>query len=286
MGCGKVNLFSGPLNFSNSRQKGGDAPVFLKAHPCKRRKDGPPRSYVNSQKGWPPAVESRYGNNKQQLFHFNDKAKHEFFSYRHRRTIYRGWFEHLGKEWVPLLIAEPRTKWSLQRRWFTPPPAVLLAKCYGHGILLASTMWLAVPGAEDLVHQILTIRPEVVAEAHEKYFERRKFVDGVWFAAIIAAFVLLMKGLNVLGSAFYEYVGKNSELFLLPLRVLYPAVPVFLCFIQRWFPANWSILEDVGVVWFSIIIYRFWQNMIRRRPHGVNPLQFCKSGWDAFKDTF
>jgi len=229
-------------------------------------------------------VESKYGEESQPLFNFKtDMDQEDFFSYRQRDTIYRGWFENWGKEWVPLLIAKPREEgaWARFKRWRKEPPrAVLLAKCHEDGVMLASTMWMAVPGAEDLVRQILTVDPKVVAKAHDKYFLCRKIFDR---SLVILVYFALGVVNRAWGSVIHAFLSSHLPCLLWLLQLLFHLPHLIFGFV---FPslADSPLLDDVGVVWLSLIIYRLWQTMIRDRPHGVNIFQFAKSGRQAFWD--
>jgi hypothetical protein len=98
----------------------------------------------------PNSLVSRY-DSERPLFNFDETPQEGFFWYRHKECAFKAWFCNWKKGWVPVLIAVPRHPWPWYKRWFKPNPAVLLAKCHEDGLMLASTMWMAVPGMEQLV---------------------------------------------------------------------------------------------------------------------------------------
>jgi len=195
-------------------------------------------------KGLSSKVESGYGPNKQPLFNFDNSPQRDFFSYRQRGSIYRGWFTSWEKGWVPLLIAKP--KWTILKRWSSPPPAVLLAKCHEGGLMLASTMWMAVPGAEPLVQRILDTDVEVIARLHKAYTIWRIVTDVIWGVLILVA--------------------------LWWLRAQFPR------------PAH-TAYDQIGWFWGTFVAFRFWKHLFWKRPYGGNVLRFLRQRWRPFVET-
>lgn len=189
-------------------------------------------------------------NSADPLYHFEEGAQQEKFCwYRHAPdgAIYHGWFCNWKKGWVPLLVAEPAERWPWWERLFTPPPAVLLAKSYkGGGIMLATTMWLAVPGTKELVKQILDTDVRAIEKTH-KYYKRARFVTDLLWGIILGVIIWL-------------------------LMVHFPRFKN-------------GLIGDLGKFWLSLIGYRFWRHFFFNRPYGVNPFGFANRARKAFWDT-
>jgi hypothetical protein len=123
---------------------------------------------------------------------------------------------------------------------------VLLAKCHEDGLMIASTMWMAIPGMEQLVSRICEVDVREVVSAH-KYVAMWRWCSDV-----------------ILGLAFAW--GYRMIWIRFPGQVH-------------------GVWNDLGKFWTTLILFRLWLHLIFRRPYGVNPFQFARRGWAAFWGT-
>jgi hypothetical protein len=223
----------------------------------------------------PRTLESRFQDDGDHIFNFSDDYK-IFQAYKDAASqLWRGWFVKWEKGWVPLLVAvsqtadvsravpfwkrfaiiAPRYFRSQFERRFRMPPAILLAKVEGRGLMLASTMWIAGSRCQALVDQI--VKPSIVEEvrkAHRQISFRRGIQDLLWLTLILAVYVW----------AFRKYF------------LYFHSAP------ESW---RWKAIGDVGFTWLLIIAFRFWKHFLRDRPYGANFFQFFEFARKSFWDT-
>lgn len=181
------------------------------------------------------------------LFNFDDQRPQEtFYRYKYRQSLYNGWFCSWGKGWVPLLVADLREPLSLPSKLFSPPPAVLLAKCELGGVMLASTMWIAGSKCTELTDSILQIKVDEVKKAHKRIAWRRRLSDTLFGLALCLILAVGAKHFPVLRG---------------------------------------GVLSDLGLFWSSLILLRLWLHLVWRRPYGVSVLQFAGRGLQNFWET-
>jgi hypothetical protein len=196
--------------------------------------------------GFPEMLESRHQGEAPLYFFDNERPQSDYYWYQHRDSLYNGWFSMWGRDWVPLLVADLRYPWPLYTQWLNPPPAVLLAKCHRGGLLLASTMWIAGSKCSELVSSIQKAQLSTIEKAHKTIKQHRVAYD-----------LLIGAGLIVL---------------------------IAFCLVRfGWLRDN--IFTEIGAVWGTVILFRFWVHLIWKRPYGVNPVQFARLGLTAFWDT-
>ena len=212
-------------------------------------------------RGLPLVLESTYADARS-LFNFDNTDQEGFFWYRHRDSAFNGWFCNWRKGWIPILLADIKDpekyatepisgyKKMLTRflSWLTPPRAVLLARYQGGGLMLASTMWMAIPGMQSLIKRIVEVDPDKVKKAQLAYTVWRWVTDISW-----GVFV---------GFVFWRCVS----------RLHIPRTQI-------------TVKEDLGLIWASLIGFRLWLFLFFKRPYGGNVLRFARHGLWAFWDT-
>lgn len=276
---------------------------------------------------FPRIVESkRSTSEKSTLFQGFDEQNHSEHGDRWWQTqdsLYLGWFCNWEKEWVPLLIARPREKWSCLDRCFTLPPAVLLAKCYLGGLMLASTMWIAGSKSQELVNRIVNVEVADVLKTHRRisryrfigdalcgpipvlawlylwFFSSRLHVDVPiacvkaylvakvqpvgWFFIALLTVLLLLK-------VWLAQTERLPQAVNLCNFLLFAGIVVFVLAYMACHPTNPEkneLLNQVGWFWGSVLLLRLWVHFVWRRPYGVGICRWAGAGyaWASFWET-
>ena len=204
----------------------------------------------------PEVMRSEYVETGDPIFNHSERFT-EFKAYKHRASqLWRGWFENWKKGWVPLLVAVPQSEPSQFERWFRLPPAILLAKSDGGGLMLASTMWIAGARCQMLVDRIVKADINEIRKAHDgiRILRNAKDLLALIVIAVVYAWVL------------WEFIAVNPP--------EHTRLGRFLIGVQ-----------DVGFTWLALIAFRFWWHFFWNRPYGANIFQFARFAWKSFRET-
>jgi hypothetical protein len=168
---------------------------------------------------------------------------------RYQRSLGFGWFAWWGKDWIPLLCAKLTAE---QSRFFrTKHAPMLLARVSGSGLMIASTMWVAKAGLDQLIDNIFAADMTAIRHYHKKARDRRRINDATLLLAILVILVGVGYGLIALYS--------------IPKPTL----------ATHWAQLLMSAI-GVGVATFTTIALGAFQ-VLRRRPLGLNVVDALRS---------
>jgi hypothetical protein len=209
-------------------------------------------------KNLPPEMSTRYVDGGERLFNFVDGAVDAMFGYKFRHTLFwLGWFRWWKEGWVPLLKAKLPADHPYRSR--RPEPAVLLAKCEGNGLLLASCLWMSFSKAQMLVDSILNTDLPSIREYHDS-LRRRRLWQSLGTGLLL---LLLLRILFLSARAALAAVGKLFVLTL-PSWVQQAASHLHPYLVNFGNP-----VEDFGKIWLIILAGLFFRHWIWKRSYGI-----------------
>lgn len=212
-------------------------------------------------RGLPTVLSTHYQEDGSALFNFAADVR-SMYGYKHRSSLlWLGWFQWWRKGWIPLLVADLPNDHPQRRRWFCPRPAVLLAKCQGNGLYLASTLWIAISRSKELADGICS------ADLYQikKYHNRVKWLRILRDVAFPMAFLILLWETH---APLLEGVRNLAPLFA-------PATP----FLRQ-------LIEDFGKTWVFILALLFYLRWVWDRPYGINLFQSFRPALRNLKSFF
>jgi hypothetical protein len=164
----------------------------------------------------------------------------------YRDSLWIGWFTSWSRDWIPLLYAAEK----VQAGPDASHRAILLAKVRGHGLLLASTLWVAALRQDQLLRNILEAPVQDmtgIRRFHRQEIGKRNRRD----LSIIGALFTLLVGL--VGLLAYSFFTNG------------PAV----------FKGIASFLGVSAAAFGASLIVFAWRH-VWKRPHGLGIIEFYR----------
>lgn len=225
-------------------------------------------------RGLPFTLTTKYVDHGERIFNFVDGPVGEMYGYKYRSSIFwLGWFRRWKKGWVPLLIAKLPDNHPYLKGRLTPKPAVLLVKCEGNGVLIASTLWMALSRSQALVDNIIEADVTEIKKFHSRLMRNRILVD-LGTPLILAA----------LGWFLWRLYSRIAGGWLVSeVRPLFSELGTSLSLLGPLY--RWAV-DDFGKTWVSILLLLFYIHWIWNRPFGIGHSKWFFSAIRALRAFF
>ena len=212
-------------------------------------------------KGLPKTLATRYEEHGAMVLNFTENVR-EMYGYKYRASmLWHGWFQWWKKGWIPLLTAELPDNHPYRKRWFAPRPVVLLAKCEGNGLFLASTLWIAISNLQDVADKIRAAYIPIIKTFHRRVKLQRAIGDIAILAGLVGLFYLL-------SLSFTKLIALAS------VAALY----------STFAPHYHGFIEDFGKTWIYILAGVFCFRWIWERPFGISPFKSLGPAFRSVRD--